>query len=180
MACAAGVCRATRRVFVTSVIYPANMGGVAGADMNCQTRATAAGLMGTFRAWLSDRTSNAATRLTHSTVPYVLLDGSMVANDWADLTDGTIARPINMTETRGAPPMAMPVILGEPTVWTGSTAMGTATPSTDHCNDWTDVGTSSHQMTEGRSDLATMAWSNSRTWSGGPCTWQRPLFCFEQ
>src|SRR5207248_2675590 len=43
-----------KRVFVTSVMYDGNLGGLAGADAKCQARATAASLSGTYKAWLSD------------------------------------------------------------------------------------------------------------------------------
>src|SRR5262245_3061033 len=42
-----------RRVFVTSAIYPGNIGGLMGADAKCQTSADAAMLGGSWRAWLS-------------------------------------------------------------------------------------------------------------------------------
>jgi hypothetical protein len=67
-----------KRVFVTSTGYPGNLGGLAGADAKCQERATAAGLGGTFKAWLSaaGTGNSAAERLTHATVPYVRVDGA--------------------------------------------------------------------------------------------------------
>jgi len=167
-------------VFVTSVIYRAYMGGVAGADERCQARADAAGLGGVWRAWLSDTTSNAADRLSHSDSPYVLLDGTRVADNWADLTDGTLDHVIDLTEIGSAPPRPSPFVLEEPTVWTGSTPAGMASPGVAHCMNWTAGGGSGHTMTEGRTDRADSAWTNSRTWSGGPCSWERPLYCFEQ
>jgi hypothetical protein len=180
--CEAGACVPGRRVFVTSLIYYANMGGLTGADALCQARADAASLGGTFRAWLGDRTTSVGSRLTHSTVRYVLVDGSVVADDWTDLTDGTLDRPINLTESGGAPPTPVPFVLDEPTVWTGSNANGTILAGVDHCLDWMVANDGmSHSMTEGRSDVATAAWSHSRSWSGGPCaSWQRPLYCFQQ
>jgi len=43
-----------KKVFVSSQTYVGNLGGVAGADSLCQGLATAAGLTGTFKAFLSD------------------------------------------------------------------------------------------------------------------------------
>ena len=77
------------------------LGGVTGADSVCQARANAAGLSGTFKAWISggSYSSSPASRFTRSTVlPYVRIDGAVVANDWNDLTDGTIQNPINIDE----------------------------------------------------------------------------------
>jgi hypothetical protein len=85
-------------VFVTSTTYNANLGGLKGADTKCQTVASAAQLDGTFKAWLSDSTTNASDRLTHATVPYVRVDGTHVAENWTDLTDGTLAAPMVITE----------------------------------------------------------------------------------
>lgn len=87
-----------QRVFVTSTKYNANLGGLSGADAICQERANTANLGGSWKAWLSDSVTSASSRLVHSTNPYKLLDGRVVANDWTDLTDGTIQNPIEITE----------------------------------------------------------------------------------
>ena len=84
-------CDAFKRVFVTSTTYDGNLGGLAGADAKCAARAAAAGLSGTYKAWLSSSTTSAASRLTHATVPYKRTDGVTVANNWTDLTDGDLA-----------------------------------------------------------------------------------------
>ena len=65
---------APKRVFVTSTTYKGNLGGLAGADAKCQTRANAASLGGTWKAWLSDSTTSAASRLTQSVSGYILLN----------------------------------------------------------------------------------------------------------
>jgi len=44
----------TRIVFATSTLQNGNLGGLAGADQICQEHADAAGLLGSFKAWLSD------------------------------------------------------------------------------------------------------------------------------
>src|SRR4051812_38795722 len=86
-------------VFVTSIQQNGNLGGLAGADAICQTRASFAGLPGTYRAWLSTTAVDAEARFFHSTSPYVLTDGTtVVANNWDDLVDGTLAEAITMTE----------------------------------------------------------------------------------
>lgn len=48
---AAGKCR----VFVSSKAYPADIGGVVGADVKCQSLAETAQLGGTWMAWLGDQ-----------------------------------------------------------------------------------------------------------------------------
>lgn len=82
-------------VFVTSAKATANYNGLPQADTVCQKLATAAGLSGTFRAWLSNATDSPSTRFTQSTGPYKLVDGTQIADNWTDLTDGTIDNPIN-------------------------------------------------------------------------------------
>jgi len=106
-----------RRVFVTDTIQSADFGGVSGADALCASQAAAAGLEGQFKAWLSTIASPVADRLTHSSVPYVLVDGTLIANDWADLVDGSILSPIRL-DASGLPHGG--------DVWTGTLANGLA------------------------------------------------------
>jgi len=87
-------------VFVTSVGFKGNFGGVTGADAKCQERADAVKLAGTYKAWLSgsELSSSPSVRFTHADVPYVLLDGSVVADNWTDLTDGSLQHAISLSE----------------------------------------------------------------------------------
>ena len=109
--CVGGACEPACnpcRVFVTSTTHDGNLGGLAGADAICQARAAAAGLPGTYLAWLSDGSASPATRfLTQSAGPYRLVNGTTIADDWADLTSGDLDAPINITET-GDPPGGEP------------------------------------------------------------------------
>jgi len=50
-------------VFATSTSYPADFGGLAGADAICNQHAGDAGLPGTYVAWLSTTTVDARDRL---------------------------------------------------------------------------------------------------------------------
>jgi hypothetical protein len=84
-------------MFVTSTVQTAALGGVAGADELCAMQAADANLVGDFKAWLSTLSSSVSDRLAHSSVPYVLVDGTMVASDWDDLVDGALLAPINRT-----------------------------------------------------------------------------------
>ncbi|HEY0138327.1 MAG TPA: DUF4215 domain-containing protein [Nannocystis sp.] len=92
-------------VFVSSETYlGAQVGGLAGADEHCRLLASKADLPGTYRAWLSDGEASPATRFTKGKLPYVLPPGLhglgvRVARNWVDLVDGTLDRPINVTET---------------------------------------------------------------------------------
>ena len=80
-------------IFVTSETFDGNLTGLAGADGHCQRLADAAGLGGTFQAWLSTSSASVNDRfITKSTGPYVLTNGTVVANNWEDLTgcDNTV------------------------------------------------------------------------------------------
>jgi hypothetical protein len=115
-ACVDETCVPSRRVFLTSSGSTASLGGTNGADARCQNLATDAGLGGSWRAWLSQRGDSPSERFTRFDGGYRLLDGTLVATSWADLTDGTLARPINLDE-RGARAPAVEV-------WTGTTVSG--------------------------------------------------------
>jgi hypothetical protein len=53
-----------KRLFVTRATYDGALGGLAGADTRCQASADAMELGGTWRAWLSDESTAAPTRIT--------------------------------------------------------------------------------------------------------------------
>ena len=54
---------AVRKIFVSSASYTGNMGGIAGANANCQSLAGAAALAGQFRAYISTLATDAACNL---------------------------------------------------------------------------------------------------------------------
>lgn len=106
----------------------------------------------------------------HSTVPYRLVNGTLVAQDWADLTDGSIGARILFTAD-GTPINALPgSVFG---AWTGTATDGTA--RADHCNDWTSggpgLGGTGHTLsTDG-------SWTND---GGQSCQGDERLYCLEQ
>jgi hypothetical protein len=51
-------------VFITRAKYNPKMGGTMGGDARCQSSAAAAGLIGTYRAWLSDESTDAIGRIS--------------------------------------------------------------------------------------------------------------------
>ncbi|MGB5682072.1 MAG: hypothetical protein WBM47_09510 [Polyangiales bacterium] len=117
-----------RRIFVTSGAQNADFGGIAGADALCASQAAAAGLEGEFKAWLSTIESAVGDRLVQSTVPYVLVDGTRVADDWTDLTDGTIQAFINLDASGVAR-------AGD--VWTGTLPSGESNTQGGDCDGFT-------------------------------------------
>lgn len=131
-----------KRVFVTSSTYSGALGGLEGADVECQVAADAAdpeGLGGDWKAWLSgdadvDADVDAASRLTHDGGPYTLVDGTtVVAQNWTDLTDGTLLNQINMTESGEL----LTIGIGQNGVWTNTGANGAIPANKASCDGWT-------------------------------------------
>jgi hypothetical protein len=169
-------------VFVSSKLSTGNLGGLAGADATCQSLATKAGLPGTYKAWLSSQSTDAASRLTHGSVPYKLVDGSLVANDWSTLVSGTLLHAIDKTESNGAPPTGTVGTAGgcagsDPLAWTNTNDVGTHLgPS---CNDWTS--TAGNVSYVGAADMTSGSWTWDCTAVGsGVCAATAALYCVQQ
>ncbi len=158
-----------RRVFVSSQTFAgATLGGLSGADDECQALADAEDLGGIWLAWLSDGEAQGSPseRFVQSPLPYVRIDGLEVAADWADLTDGSLDEAIDVDET-GTDIDA----LGNVTVWTGTNPDGTQYAG--NCSNWS---------TDGGGFWGT-ATATDATWtatSGQGCTSEAHLYCFEQ
>jgi len=171
---------ATHVVFASSVPYDGNLGGLSGADAKCQTLATAAGLSGAFKAWLSDSTTPASQRLTHASTPYVLVDSTVVANDWAGLTSGTLLHAINLDENGQTPAAGTYKCTSDPTVWTHTDTTGAILTNTGHCSDWSS--TTATTTSAGSSVYkASPFWTNACQLGGaGVCAKTASLYCLEQ
>jgi hypothetical protein len=174
-------CVATSLVFVTSTSSTGDLGGLAGADASCQKLAGSAGLPGTYKAWLSDSTTDAATRLTHGNA-YALVDGTLVASSWAQLTSGVLMYPIDLDERGSA--------VASNEVWTDTNEDGTAAYDLDNaiedCSDWTN-GTTATSEPAPTSELAFggLASSADANWTvlddgNYGCGTQGRLYCFQQ
>ena len=158
------------QVFLTSTRHNGNLGGVAGADAICQARAGAAGLSGTYLAWLSDDSLSPASRFTRASTPYVLTNGTVVAGDWSDLTDGSIAHHIDLTELGTT-------VTGIKTVWTRTSPNGTQPSSLGpDCQSWTTASSSQHG-TNGQFEGALSDWSFIGTTT---CNAPLRIYCFQQ
>ncbi|MBI3769202.1 MAG: hypothetical protein HY271_12045 [Deltaproteobacteria bacterium] len=155
-----------KRVFVTSTATNGQIGGTFGADTICAERATAAGLLGTFKAWLSVTGDGPSTRFTQSATPYGLVNGTIIANDWNDLTDGTLAHAINVDESGNA------VTFGE--AWTATDAAGA--PKATNCSNFLN-NTSSVSGVCGSTAQTNAGWTESST---PTCDTQLRLYCFER
>jgi hypothetical protein len=165
--CGGGPCR----VFVTSTRHEGNLGGVAGADAICAARADAAGLRGSFLAWLSDDLSSPSTRFSRAPFPYVLLDGTPVAASWNELTSQGLEHHIDVTELGGRAD-------GLGTVWTRTLSNGEAAsfPLGPDCGGWT-TSASTAFGTNGQHQGSLELWSFL---GASSCNARLRLYCFQQ
>jgi hypothetical protein len=163
-----------KTVFITSLEYQGDRGGRAGGDAKCAERAAAAGLPGSYKAWLSDHTcapADACRSFTKNAGPYYRVDGVRIADDWDDLTDGELAQPINIDE-QGAQ------VTITQNAWTNTKPDGHLgqTSASLTCSEWTT--SSSGNGLGGRSHETDTDWTVGIALNcGGTST---HLYCFQQ
>ena len=127
-------CRLSVRIFfITSTKHSGDLDGLAGADEICRTAALNATLDNhlNFVAWLSDAGASPKTRIPHAGLPFVMTDGTIVADGWDDLiTDGP--RLGVYIDENGEPHE------DDPFAWTNTLGDGGAytTAQVNHCLGW--------------------------------------------
>ncbi len=178
----AKACRdAPHIVFVSSESFSgAAIGGVPriagvprGANRRCQELAANAGLPGFYRAWLTGESNPdlnpPAFRFVHSFGPYVLVDGTVVADDFQGLTSGALLAPINLDENGD---------VADVEVWTNVATDGTRVESTDEntCDNFRD-GTAASSGVFGISTETGSSWTNAGL---DTCDQPKALYCFGQ
>lgn len=115
----------TRRyVFVTRATYVGNFGGISEGDFRCQTSAAAAGLDGTFKAWLSDEVTDAADRFVMEGPRYEVESEKVIFANLAGLRGYPLSPTRNDELSEEAPDRW----------WTGTLSNGIK--SSDHCLNW--------------------------------------------
>lgn len=154
-------------IFTTQSTTDGDIGGVTGADAICAAEAAAAGLPGTFLAWISDSTVDPTARFS-KILPYELPPpvSTSVASGWADLTDGSIGAPLDVD----ASGTTLTTVLRS---WTATSSTGSAIPN--NCDDWTN-GTSG-TGTPGDTLATNPFWSQVAPLA---CDQQARLICVEQ
>lgn len=140
--------------------------GSAAGDAICQSLAGQAGLAApeSFVAWVSTFGIDARDKIT-ADGPWARVDGVVIADDLADLTDGDLKAPLNVDENGT-------YRLNSHKVWTGTLSNGTK--STNHCEAWLVRG-----GFEG--DLAIPIESNTNwteTGESASCNSEYRLYCF--
>ena len=158
----------TKTVFVTSNTYTGNLGGIAGGHAKCQAAAANAGLSGTYKAWISDDTYNPAGDFTQNLGPYLLTNGTQIATRYSDLTDGTIAAPINRDEFGNS--------IGGGYAWSNTNSYGNKATTLDPCTQWTADG--SGWAYSGDTTVTDNNWAYPGDYS--QCYELNHLYCFEQ
>jgi len=158
-------------VFTTSTTQTAALGGLAGADAICAQRALAAGLAGSYRAWLSTSTVNAIDRLG-SASGWVRPDGKPVLNSVADIAQSKLFYPPRLDEfgnDLGAIPFVMTATGSDGTLPT-STTLTT-------CGDFTSASIDPNkQLLGGYASADSNAFTTGNSFGG--CTGAYRIYCF--
>lgn len=176
----------SRTVFLTSKFFTGdlvteakNLGikgklrpGLVAADKICNKLAEDAGVPGgTYKAWLSGPTGSPSTRFEQANVPYELVNGDKVVDDYADLVDGSLDHRIDRTETG--------VFNTGQGVWTGTQGDGQA--SGVDCNGWTSDSPGDSGAFGFSDEITGGGWTRRVSGGGtGPCDATRRMYCFEQ
>ena len=162
----------SKTIFVTKDTYTGALGGFLGADAKCQAEADSPGsrAKGTYRARLGHFKSGLLPGdrwFARYDLPYMLVDGSTkVADNYSDLTDGSLDHEINMTPDGT-------VYTGFFDVWSDYTALGVRDVNKD-CVSWYS-GTAVGGI--GRGSLTNERWAFDTTVD---CAIMNRIYCIEQ
>jgi hypothetical protein len=142
---------------------------LASGDSLCTSAAIAAGLGGTWKAWLSTAATSAYSRLDDVS-PWYLVDNKTIAFP----TKASLKGPANVADDKWLTQDGHANGLFGLRLWTGTNSDGGGSPAT--CNDWT---TASNAVSGGCGTTVSSNWSASPS---SPCTCDLSggLFCFEQ
>ncbi|MEZ4453173.1 MAG: DUF4215 domain-containing protein [Nannocystaceae bacterium] len=163
-------------VFVSGNTYDGNLGGRKGADALCQQEAADAGLGGVFRAWISDTTGSPQQSFVKSTLPYIRVDGEVVALSYANLVAAqSLKAPLNVTPTGDVLQSGGDGCGPENSVWTNTETNGSA-DVVDDCNDWLVAVTGKSAV--GRWDRIDGSWTDAGCTAS--CIAILRLYCFEE
>lgn len=157
----------SRLIFATNAMFSGNVGGFDGAKARCRAAAASSTnpfvRTGTFTALLSTSSKSANQLTPNDGVPYYNTGGQLVANNYADLWDGTVQNTIRYDEN------GQDIFGGSGTlVWTGTTQTG---QKADNCGDWT--------LTTGNGQVGTQ--NTNKDWASlAPfgCNNNARLYCF--
>ena len=164
--------------FVTSVGSGdgANLGGLAGADKICQTRAAAVGAGNrTWRAYLSTQAANGQPAVNArdriGSGPWYNAKGTLIAKDNSDLHGDTLDQArrgnaitkLNALTENGEVLQGMGDALDQHDILTGSQPDGTTfTDDADHtCHNWTSNSAGSAQLGHDDRNGSSISWNSA-------------------
>lgn len=161
-------------VFITLGSVPGAMGGTTGADEICNEEATAYGLPGIYRAWLSAGVDDTPlVRFNSGDLVYRLPDTTRVADNLAQLVQtGVLMAPID--RTADDVPLTPDAGGCQNLVWTGTDASGDATAS--RCAGFTS-NQPSHTATMGNFAAVNSEWTVDCSLT---CDSYARIYCFQQ
>lgn len=163
-----------KRAFVTRGTWTGDLkgsaaSGLAGADAKCAAAAQAAGLLGTFKAYVSSDTEDAVARMA---------DVAPWSNKKADGTEGVVVATKAVLTMAGASVTFWTDETGAvvPTpfeTWTGNLPTGARDPGST-CRNWESAAAAD----QGETGAGTgQGWQHDGT---QPCNTARRLYCFQQ
>ncbi|HEX4403489.1 MAG TPA: hypothetical protein VH560_01595, partial [Polyangia bacterium] len=126
------------------------------------------------------------SRFSRDVGPYVRVDGIVVANNWTDLTSGTLRHPIDLNELGGPPGTGVGNIAPD-VVMTNTSVDGmlsTLAAGDGSCKDWSDPMATN--VVIGVSAFSTDEWteggveSSDAASTSAVCGGTADLYCFEQ
>lgn len=170
--CISGTC--AHRIFATSDKRDGKIGGLSGADQECNQLASRAGLQGNWKALLSTPSTSAASRLTIDAA-VVRVDGTKVADGASTFWQEDHQAPIEIDEEGNA-------VTGR--VWTGTNPDGTSDGTNDadsgqFCRSWTNAA----PVRLGESGDSTAdsggRWVLEPGSSGSQCSEMHRLYCLD-
>lgn len=166
-------------IFVSSVAYSGDLGGLRGADDKCQTLASKANLPGKYAAILSDATVFARTRININRPVRNISDQyftGIVALDEDQFWSGRLENPVRCDEYGRAP------ISGGYAVWTATYFTQTLpvelrSDGMNSCSDWTSSSSSLSALVGYSEDqgLNFLHW-HPTSWVSA-CSDMRKLYC---
>lgn len=171
-----GTCIYPKRMFVTSTTYngdllgkcPGASDGLTAADCLCQERADSAGLLGTWKAWISSATADARDRIT-DVGPWFFVGSSDTAFANSAALESEPGKAVNRNEY-GA------TTSGKAWTGTGLGGVAIACPVNDWCQGWTS-------QFNGNGGLAGNPAESNFKWTQDGCTncdQELRLYCIEQ
>ncbi|HWO10425.1 MAG TPA: hypothetical protein VNN80_13125, partial [Polyangiaceae bacterium] len=160
--------------FITAaLVNPTQLGGLAGADQFCQASAAAAGLPGTYMAWISDSTADAVDRVqARGARGWVRPDGLEVGDTITRMLAGEMFHPLRADEN--GVDIGTGDDIGDSNALTGTNPEGRWSQSS--CGNWDDP---SAEGTLGSSSSVGLSFTDNGNYAcSGDGARPSGLFCF--